>query len=82
VLSAERQRLSRADGDHLTGFRVIHAAARPDPSDGAFPDMALARFWEMTIVSRASGARRRIRERGQGVCRGKRATPGTRWRSV
>lgn len=48
TLSAELQRLSKADADHISSLRVIHAVAAPDLSHGAFPDVALQRFWEIT----------------------------------
>lgn len=82
VLSAELQRLSRADGDHLTGFRVIHAAARPDLSYGAFPDMALARFWEITTFRVRPGHEEGFANAAKAyAAAAKRATPGTSWRT-
>jgi hypothetical protein len=48
VLSAELQRLSRADAEVLTDARTIQAAARPDLSHGSFPDLNRQRFWEVT----------------------------------
>jgi len=48
VLSAELTRLARADADVLDGLRTIQAMARPDLSYGAFPDLAMQRFWEIT----------------------------------
>jgi len=48
ILSAELARLSRADADVLTGLRVMQATARKDLSYGAYPDIAKARFFEMT----------------------------------
>jgi hypothetical protein len=48
VLTAELQRLSRADGDVLNSVRTMHAAARKELSYGAFPDLAKARFLEVT----------------------------------
>jgi hypothetical protein len=48
VLSAELARLSRADGDVLTGVRTMQARARKDLSYGAYPDIGKARFFEMT----------------------------------
>ncbi len=49
VLTAELQRLSRGDADHINSLRVINAVARPDLSHGAFPDLGLVRFYEITI---------------------------------
>jgi hypothetical protein len=48
ALSAELARLQKGDADHINSVRTIHAAARTDLSYGAFPDMGLARFWEIT----------------------------------
>jgi len=47
--TAELERLSRADGEVLNSTRTIQAAARPDLSMGAYPDLTKQRFWEITI---------------------------------
>jgi len=49
VLTAELQRLSRADAEVINSLRVIQAVARPDISIGRYPDLARQRFWEITI---------------------------------
>lgn len=49
-LSAELERLSLADAEHLNELRLIEAVARPDLSHGAYPDMNKTRFWEITIM--------------------------------
>jgi hypothetical protein len=49
ALAAELARLSKVDGEHLTGTRTIQATARKDLSRGAFPDTAKQRFYEVTI---------------------------------
>ena len=49
VLSAELKRLQRADADVLNNVTVMHASARKDLSMGTFPDLAKARFTEITI---------------------------------
>lgn len=49
VLAAELARLSKGDAEFISGVSVIHAAARPDLSFGAFPNIALQRFWAITI---------------------------------
>jgi hypothetical protein len=51
TLTAELERLSRVDAEHLTGVRVVHAAARPELSYGAFPDTTKQRFYEITRFS-------------------------------
>lgn len=47
VLTAELQRLSRADAEVLNSVRTIQAVARPDLSLGKFPDLARQRFFEV-----------------------------------
>jgi hypothetical protein len=47
-LSAELARLWRADGQYLTSARTVQAVARPDLSYGAFPNLGLVRFYEIT----------------------------------
>jgi hypothetical protein len=49
VLSTELRRLSRADAELINSYRTIQARARPDLSQGAFPDMNQQRFWEISI---------------------------------
>lgn len=49
ALSAELSRLWKADGQYLTEAEGIEAMARPDLSYGAFPDLGLARFFEVTM---------------------------------
>ena len=48
VLSAELERLGKADAEFLTDLQVLQAAARPDLSYGAFPDIGLMRFYEIS----------------------------------
>jgi hypothetical protein len=48
VLSAELARLRREDAEFLSGARTIQLVARTDLSYGAFPDIARARFWDIT----------------------------------
>jgi hypothetical protein len=48
VLSAELDRLWRADGPYLNSTRTFQAVARPDLSYGAFPDLAMVRFYDIT----------------------------------
>jgi hypothetical protein len=49
VLSAELDRLQKADADYLSDWRSWQAAARPDLSHGSFPDVAKVRFYEITV---------------------------------
>jgi hypothetical protein len=48
VLSAELNRLSRADAEHVNSVRVIFARGRKDLSHGAFPDIGKVRFSEIS----------------------------------
>ena len=50
ALSAELERLGRGDSEFITNRRVIQAAGRADLSMGAFPDLAKARFTEVTWI--------------------------------
>lgn len=47
VLSAELERLGRADAEYLAGQRTIQAMARPDLSHGSYPDLTKARYWDI-----------------------------------
>lgn len=49
TLSAELQRLSRADAEVLNDYHTAEATARMDLSHGAFPDLAKQRFWQISI---------------------------------
>jgi len=48
ALEAELERLARADGEVLDNLRTMQLRARPDLSMGAFPDLAKARYYEVT----------------------------------
>jgi methenyltetrahydromethanopterin cyclohydrolase len=48
VLTAELDRLSKGDAAHINNVRAVQAVGRPDLSNGAFPDLALMRFFEVT----------------------------------
>ena len=48
MLSAEVERLGKADAEFLTDIQILQAAARPDLSYGAFPDISKVRFYEIT----------------------------------
>jgi hypothetical protein len=47
VLAQELARLSRADAEHISGARTIHAVAMKDLSHGPFPSTEKQRFWEI-----------------------------------
>ena len=50
AMTAELDRLSRADADVINSSRTIQAVARPDLSMGAYPDLSKQRFWEISVV--------------------------------
>jgi len=47
VLTAELERLQRGDAEYVEGVKALQAVARPELSHGAFPDIAMMRFWEI-----------------------------------
>jgi hypothetical protein len=49
TLSAELERLQRADAEVINDVRTIQLIGRSDLSYGAFPNMAMQRFWDVTI---------------------------------
>jgi hypothetical protein len=49
-LSAELERLSAADAEHVESLPSLEAMARPDLSHGTYPDLNRQRFWEITIM--------------------------------
>lgn len=49
AMTAELDRLARADADVLEGTRTIQAFARTDLSMGDFPDLAKQRFWQILV---------------------------------
>jgi len=50
ALSAELDRLWRADGPYLNSTTTIQAVARPDISYGDFPDLAMVRFYQISLM--------------------------------
>lgn len=48
TLSAEIDRLQRADAEVINDVRTIQAMGRSDLSFGAFPNLAKQRFWDIT----------------------------------
>jgi hypothetical protein len=49
-LSAELERLSAADAEHVESLPSLEVMARADLSHGAYPDLNKQRFWEITIM--------------------------------
>lgn len=82
VLTAELSRLSRADADHIDGIRTLHAVAMPELSHGAFPDLALARFWEITTFRVRPGQEEAFAAAAKAyAAAAKRAAPNASWRT-
>lgn len=81
ALSAELERLSRADADLLDGIRIIQAAARPDLSMGTFPDLARQRFWEISIFRLRPGHQEEFAAAAKAYgAAARRASPATNFR--
>jgi hypothetical protein len=49
VLSAEIDRLDKGDAEFLSEWRSMQARARPDLTHGDFPELAKARYFEITV---------------------------------
>jgi hypothetical protein len=82
VLAAELARLQKGDADHINSVRTLHAAARTDLSYGAFPDMALARFWEITTFRVRPGYEEAFADAAKAyAAAAKRAAPNASWRT-
>lgn len=82
VLSAELDRLARVDAEHINSVRRLHAVARTDLSHGAYPDMALARFWEITTFRVRPGHEEAFASAAKAyAAAAKRAAPNMSWRT-
>ncbi len=82
TLSAELARLQRGDADHINSSRQLHAVARTDLSYGAFPDMGLARFWEITTFRVRPGNEEAFASAAKVyAAAAKRAAPTMSWRT-
>src|SRR6185369_7730427 len=82
ALSADIDRLQKGDADHINSTRTIHAVARTDLSYGAFPDMGLARFWEVTTFRVRPGYEEAFANVAKAyAAAAKRAAPNVSWRT-
>jgi hypothetical protein len=82
ALSADLARLQKGDADHINSTRTIHAVARTDLSYGAFPDMGLARFWEVTTFRVRPGYEEAFANVAKAyAAAAKRAAPNVSWRT-
>lgn len=81
VLSAELARLSKADAAHLNSLRTVHAIGRSDLSGGAYPDLAMQRFFEVSIWRVRPGFEQDFETVVKSYASAaKRAAPGASWR--
>jgi hypothetical protein len=82
TLAAELDRLARGDAAHINSSRRLHAVARTDLSHGAYPDMALARFWEITTFRVRPGHEEAFANAAKAyAAAAKRAAPNMSWRT-
>jgi hypothetical protein len=82
ALSAELARLQKGDADHINSVRTIQAVARTDLSYGAYPDLGLARFWEITTFRVRPGYEEAFASVAKAyAAAAKRAAPGMSWRT-
>jgi hypothetical protein len=81
VLSAELARLYRGDAAHVNSTRTTHVTGRPDLTQGAFPDLGLVRFFEVTTLRVRPGFEQgfeAVAKAFQGAAR--RVAPNAAWR--
>ena len=82
MLSTELARLARGDADHINSVRNIHAIGRADLSYGTFPDMGLARYWEITTFRVRPGFEEGFANAAKAyAAAAKRAAPNASWRT-
>ena len=81
ALSSELARLSRVDAEYINGVRVIQTSARTDLSQGDFPDLAKARFDQITIFRVRPGHESQFEEAAKAYgAAAKRASVNARYR--
>jgi hypothetical protein len=82
ALSAELDRLQKGDADHINSVRTLHAVARTDLSYGTYPDLGLARFWEITTFRVRPGYEEAFANVAKAyAAAAKRAAPNMSWRT-
>ncbi len=82
ALTAELDRLSRGDADFVSEVSAMQAVARPELSHGAFPDLAMMRFWEIGTfrVKPGHGEDFEAAVKAYGAATG-RSAPNASWRT-
>ena len=80
-LTAELDRLAKADAEVLTNSRTMMAMARPDLSSGAYPELAKQRFWEITWFRVRAGHEQQFEAAAKTyAAAAKRGAPNNSWR--
>ena len=82
ALSAETERLARGDAEFVSEMNAIQAVARPELSHGAFPDLAMMRFWDIGTfrVKPGHGEEFEAAVKAYGAASG-RSSPNASWRT-
>ena len=82
ALTAELDRLSRADAEAVDEVRTMHLRARPDLSMGAFPNLAKVRYYEVTTFRVRIGQQPAFEAASKTwMASAKRNAPGTSYRT-
>ena len=82
ALTAELDRLSRADAEAIDEVRTMHLRARPDLSMGAFPNLAKVRYYEVTTFRVRIGQQPAFEAASKTwMASAKRNAPGTSYRT-
>jgi hypothetical protein len=81
ALTAEIDQVMAADAAHVEAYDILEAAARPDLSHGAFPDLNKMRFWEISVWRIRPGHDRQFVEAATAYKQlVSRTAPNARWR--
>jgi hypothetical protein len=82
ALAADLAKLAKGDGPFLNGYRSMQAIGRPDLSYGTFPDIAMARFYEVTTFRVRPGHEQAFEAAAKLYAEmTKRSTPGASYRT-
>jgi hypothetical protein len=82
ALGPEMERLSKGDAEFISSVRSMQAVARPELSQGQFPDMSKVRFYEITTIRVKPGYGREWDAAMQAYkASAAKAAPGDAWRT-
>jgi hypothetical protein len=82
TLTAELERLSRADAEVIDEVRTMELRARPDLSMGAFPNLAKVRYYEVTTFRVRLGQQQAFEAASRAwMASAKRNAPNTKYRT-